>query len=509
MDLQIIKQNIKTNETALSEQRETAIDLEFTLPDYCPKIERIVKCTLTPRISNVSYTAAGVTADGEACISLLYTAADNMGLFGYETEVQFSKSIDCADCDRLMITAKARAEYVNCRAVNERKLDIHGAVMISFSGVGGEEVETVVGSDCDKLQLRRERMKAIELCGGASKRFVIDEELILPQMSDSIENIIRSDADIEITDLRTVADRAVVKGVLSVSMLYRSASGGCDTSSQTVPIEQIIDLDNAGEDCICRADAMICSLKLKPFTNAEGECRSVMMSAKVNIDVTACCEKEIEIVSDCYSITHDLDVERKNISLRTFSENLSAVHQLRETLTFPENSLCRVIDVSCKTTDPDCSFEDGAVRVKGSLVVSVIAEDSDSRCSLFEKTVEYSHDFNVSCPRDMTADFHAVASSCSYSIKSESSIEIRAGINISGTVAADKRVSVITDIAADDDRRKQVGEMPAVILYFAKAGESIWQIAMKYNTAADLIMQANDLAADVLSDARVLMIPGV
>lgn len=509
MDLQLIRREMTISRDVLAEQAEQAIDLEFTLPDYCPKIEKIIKCTLTPRIGNVSYSGSTLTADGEAQLSLLYCTAEQPGLFGYETAVQFSKSTDCKhDCDKMMITATVTPGYVNCRAVNERKLDIHGAVMLHFKGVQNDTLDVVVGSECSSLQLRRIKTENLENCGYASKQFIIQQDFNLPQTSGSIENIIRTNAEVSVSDCKFLADKAIVKGTLDLNILYRNASGECETFYGSVPLEEIADVEGVDENCYKNVQIMLCSLKIKPFTDSNGECRSMQAEAKINIDLAGSKINELEPVCDCYSVTNNLDVQRKNIAVKTAAQQISGSHQLREMIELGE-AVGGIIDVSCDCGTIAAAFEASTLTVRGTVIASIIAQDSQNNCICYEKKLPFTHEFAVEPCAEHTADIKAIISGCSYSMKSDDSIELRAQIDLSGLVCCKKQMSVVTDITADDNSQKQIGDMPAIVLYFAKPQESVWDIAMRYNTSVDLIMGANGLDGDILAKDTVLLIPGI
>ena len=509
MDLQLIRREMSVFRDVLAEQAEQAIDLEFTLPDYCPKIEKIIKSTLTPRIGNVSYSGSTITAEGEAELNLLYCSSEQPGLFGYETAMQFSKSTDCKyDCDKMMITANVAPGYVNCRAVNERKLDVHGSVMLHFKGVQNDVFDVVVGSECSSLQLKRAKTENLENCGYASKQFILQQDFYLPQTSGSIENIIRTSGEVSVSDCKFLADKAIVKGELDLNILYRNASGECETFFGSVPIEEIADIEGVDEHCYKNVQIMLCSLKIKPFTDANGECRSMQAEAKINIDLAGSRINELEPVCDCYSVTNNLDVQRQSLNIKTAPQQLSASHQMREMIELG-TAIGSIIDVSCDCGSIAAAFEDRTMTVRGIVTATIIAKDSDGNCVCYEKKLPFSHEFEIEPCADHTADIKAIITGCSYSMKSDDSIELRAQIDITGLVCCKKQMNVITDITADDNSEKQIGDMPAIVLYFAKPQESVWDIAMRYNTSVDLIMGANGLDNDILATDTVLLIPGV
>ena len=70
------------------------------------------------------------------------------------------------------------------------------------------------------------------------------------------------------------------------------------------------------------------------------------------------------------------------------------------------------------------------------------------------------------------------------------------------------KMPLITDIAINDNALKDKAQ-PMLTVYFADRGERIWDIAKKYNTTAELIMQENDLSVTELENNQRLLIPTI
>ncbi len=52
-------------------------------------------------------------------------------------------------------------------------------------------------------------------------------------------------------------------------------------------------------------------------------------------------------------------------------------------------------------------------------------------------------------------------------------------------------------------------DSPALVVYFAKEKEALWDIAKKFRTSVELIKSENELREDVLDARRILLIPGM
>lgn len=508
MELVTEKRKMNGLISCVNEKVEQAIDLEFSLPDYCPKIEKIIKCRLKPHISNLSYSSNTVTADGEATLSLLY-CTKNSTLFGYETEVQFSKGTDIQnDCDRAMINAKADVEYVNCRAVNERKLSVHGAISIVFYGICNKENEIICKSDDNMLQMLKKEVNTISLCSFSSKQVIVDERLDIASASESIENIIKTDCQIHVNECKFVAGKAVVKAELCVNALYLNASNICECFKSVIPIEQMIDADSVDDECINKVTATICSFKLKSYTDINGECRSIDVNAKLSIDIYSLKEEKNEYIKDCYSLKNELLIDKNTVDNVSGAYKVDEAKSVKHILEFDGNALKNVIDVSCEVANVGYTYDDERITAKGIIAVCVVAQNESDEYVSYEKNIDFEHEFNTN-GKNLSTDLCCDVAGCSYNIKSLNELEMRVKICICGIAFCHERLSVVNGIEVDENKTVDTTDMPAVVLYFAKKGESIWDIAMRYKTGCDLICEANGINSEAVESDRVLMIPAM
>ena len=133
MEHKNLKTSIYSLDKVFNDCAEQPIDIDFTLPDYCPDISKILKCKAVPRISSKSVSGNCVSVEGCATVTVIYCGDDN-NISSYEYLYPFSKKFDVdGDTVGTIIDAKTKCEYINCRAVSGRKIDIHGAVSVNIS----------------------------------------------------------------------------------------------------------------------------------------------------------------------------------------------------------------------------------------------------------------------------------------------------------------------------------------------------------------------------------------
>ena len=94
MEYPLNKTTVYAVKSILDTVCEQPVDAEVTLPDYCPDIERILRCSLTEWIDSESVSGGELSAQGSARISVLYIDADKHHIRSFEHQTPWSAAIE-------------------------------------------------------------------------------------------------------------------------------------------------------------------------------------------------------------------------------------------------------------------------------------------------------------------------------------------------------------------------------------------------------------------------------
>lgn len=507
MNLDSVKKNITTTKKAYEKRNEYPVDCEFTLPDYCPDIERILKCNITSRISNLSVLSDTAQVDINAVICVLYVTKEDK-LFGYEMPMSLSKSINVGVIDKETIKSySTKTEYVNCRAVNNRKIDIHGSVSVMLKLLMNDEKNYICVINDDSVVLKHCKEKILQPTGFASKQVNIADDIMLSQSSGSVSNIIRSDASVVVDECKTIANKAILKLTVNYEILYLSTDLRYECIKHSVPVNQVIDIEGTDENSVCKACADICSVAFKPVTNSEGEMRTINTTSKVNISVVSHHIKDIDMVTDGYSTRFESELERETVTCERFisalNENITASDCINVS-----SQISEIIDLRCMPLNHGCKTENGNTFICGDIAVCISLEDENGACKYYEKVVPFSEKISAKdCDEGCVFDLNITPISCSYNISSGNAIDLKAELNVNGFITKQFNMNAVTMMKIDEEKEKSFDDMPSLVVYYGMAGESIWDIALKYNTSADRICDANNISQENLSENTMLLIP--
>lgn len=507
MEMNIVKQKVATNETFFEQSIEQPIDTDFTLPDYCGDVVRVLKCRMCPRILSKSVGGESLIVDGIAAITLIY-CDENKKICSFEQDVPFQKNIPLkGSVENCNVSVCAATDYLNCRPITPKKIDLHGVILLKVKATGCKNTDIITDIDCEGTQLKSGFCPATNPISQSEKVVVIEEDLELSNGSSSILSVLRSDARTVIDECKLIGNKAVVSGDLIINALYCTDEGNAEIYENKIPFNQIIDVETEGEDCRCEAKIDVMSLMLKPRTNLSGETKSFALESKMCITVLVSCENDLPVLYDAFNIQKPLKLNMSKVIFKKLESTYSERYLCKKTLEFSENSFGSVVDMWCDEKINGVSIKEGTLTAYGTVVICLLLRDGEGEPQYYERAVdfEYTHAVDAST-KGLTAEVEVETASKAYTIQGDSRLEARIELSISVAFYRQNGENVIVDAELDEEGETPKKKAP-IVVYFAEQGETVWDIAKRYNSAPADILITNKLENEVLDKPCTLIIP--
>ncbi len=503
----------KTNAVALRRMlfegaAEQPVDSDITLPEYFPDIMRVLKCTLTPRVTSVQGTADRITAEGSALLRILYLSEENC-VRCFEQNIPFSKYAECKTADNACVGAHAKTEYVNCRVQSPRRLDIHGSISIAFSMYCREASPLICDCTGGGIQMRKKRVKYSSLAGCTEKLFSLHETLELGTAKPSIAQIIKCEATALIEDIKIVSGKALIKGELIVRTLYIADNEENDIQNMehSMPISQIVEIDGAEEDCTADAALTVSSLEIAAKTDATGALRLLDASVCLCAQLSLYTDCESDVILDAYSTQYEIGMQKRNVELRRICDRFSDTYLCRGTPDAAGSAIQQILDMTCQDIQYTASVSDGALHLQGTVRIGLLYIDRENQWGFTDRSFDFTYTRAVAAAGErMICEPHITVSGVGFLLSTEDKVDARVELDISAVIFSAETVQIATEIEIDEENRKRQ-KHAALTIYFSQEGESVWEIARRYNTTADAIMTENHLTGDTVESKCKLLIP--
>ncbi len=504
MELKLTRQPLFINDVLIDQNVEQPIECDALLPDYCPDIVRILKCSVAPTVTGRRASPGKLELEGMAVVTVYYVSTGD-GIARGEYKVPFSRIVEMkADHPAPVLSITARADYVNCRAVNQRRLDIRGALVITVRGVGCREEQVAADGSGMGLQMKREQAEASRLLGWGSRESRVSETVDLTYGKPPVQAIVRTGAAARVTECKQVAGKAVLRGELNLHILYQATTGGFDQLEYTLPTSAICELDGLDDQSICDVWQRVASISAEPAAAEDGEYRRIALDAVVESQVRGWQPYTAQFCSDCYSTRNQCTFRNRTVPL---ARALGAVRETipyKETIPLPEN-VETVVDLWCEGADMAPRAEGGGPVAEGRLTIAMFAKMSDGQLYYFDKVLETS--CKVPCETEgAVLEGRLTCQSCAFSFAANDALEVRCELELTGLLTTQGRAVLMDDIEVDEKKPKEITSPPGLYLYLADQGETLWDIAKRYNTNIDQITGENPQEGDG-QERRVLLIP--
>lgn len=507
MEQKSIKTQVFTKEKIFSSSAEQPIDVDFSLPDYYPDINKIIKCRAVPRISAKGISGRSINIDGTVTVTVIY-CDENGRICSYEYQYPFQKNFEGdTDTENAVLNANVRCEYINCRAVTNRKIDIHGACGIYVSLIMRKGCEVISDIDDPDIELLRGAAPATSPVSCAEKYLMMDEEIDLGENQQPVSSVVRYDAQAFVKETKILVGKAVVKGELAVTALCCTSEGALQTVRSTIPFSQIVEIESLSEECIVDTCVQISYLEItvKPTDSGEGRC--LKADSKLLIRCESSCDNDVPVIFDAYSKKYECTVEKQSVLFEKLCKNISESFVCKKNIELQGEGVSSVADMWCEVKPSSCSALDGRVSVSGTVTVTIIAYDTDDMPFLCEKPIDFEYTLNTDEKGEIKFNPSITVASSSYTLTGADSAEVRIELNISGALCRCETVSVVTGIKSDCEKPIERKNRSAMTIYFAQSGERVWDIAHRYGASIGQIRQINDIQGETLLNDRMILVP--
>ncbi|MDR0821920.1 MAG: DUF3794 domain-containing protein [Oscillospiraceae bacterium] len=515
MELQLNKETVYINEVLYDGQTEQGVEFDYVLPDYYPDIFKVLKCTLTPRVASHSVSGSQLFLEGAAYIRVMYLAADSKKVYCVDQRYTFSKTIDLGkNADGAVVTVTPKTDYVNCRAVSGRRIDVRGAVSIKVKVTAEKSADIITGANGDGIETQNDTVSYGGEKLNAQEIIIIRDDIDLGTSKDGSAYLIGAEANVTASEHKVIADKVIVKAEVTVKAIYAINKDNendlaLHTMEAVIPVNKIIDLKGVTEKHTVFVNLSVLDIDLAPKPVSDGENRVFTCDLSLDCKVSAAVDTEVSLVTDLYSTMFDTDFLTWNVKAQSLPKLVTEQLILKSSLEGTEDNIAEITDAKIETSNLVFRARgDGELTATGQAVFTAIGKYADGTPAMLERTEPFEAVIPVlGIGEEYSVEGGVQVSHVTYNITGENRVDVRATLVLRAAVYNIVNLTTVKDITVNTEKPKTKDTNYALKLYYAEDGESIWDIAKRYNTGAAAIISENDLSGGIVTDPTMLLIP--
>lgn len=514
MDFKVNREILDWSEVVFDGLQEQSVELDYILPDYFPDIFKMIKCQLLPRIISSNVAMDKITYELIIGIKILYCSEGSSAVHCIEQKLNYTKSLDLTkSCTNPTVTLTPKVDYVNCRVVNQRRLDLRGAISTKIKIICQQSQEVVSDAYGMNVQLKKTPVTYAARRLNAQKRVTVTEEFDLGFAKPAVIGIIRCDAIITSGDKKVIANKLITKGEARIDLLYSCKKDDTDALESmqfTLPYSQILDMDGIDERFESNIDVTAISCDMTAKQGADGDNKLLICELILMINCSAIQNATLDVVTDAYSTTHPCDFAVVNARVERSPRPLCESFMTKASLSYNDGELDCIYDAWAKVNALTARIKSDMNQIAfvGSITYCVMVRNSSATPIMLELEQPFEYAIDVDKLSDgSTLEPSGTIASVSYSLASTNTVEVKAELRLCGNLFDVTTCRALSDISVDDASVKAREGDYALKLYFADKDEDVWNIAKRYSTSISAIMEENDLVTQTLTERGMLLIP--
>lgn len=480
---------------------EQALEAVVNLPEYFGEVSSVLCCVAEPSLNSVRVAAGRINAEGEVLIRIIYVSPEGR-LYSYQLNTQFSRAVDAELDEGDELISRVRPESFICRAESANRLSIRGSVLISHRVF--RRIEQSIVCNCEGMSQKKAELSLISTSAAAQKHFVINDSIELPSSVGKIESLLASSAQTVINDIKLISDKAMLTGDILLNLLYLS-EGATEPQgySASLPFTEVVDILGAAEGDICTARVSADSLDIS--TNTTARQQELCCYLKLSAELLCHRRLEVEAVLDAYSTEAEARLTSAPMSCLVSVEAIKESYTVSKEIDLGQNSTALVLDVQTGIAEVKSRLSEGRLILEGSINISILQKSPEGMFIRCERAL----DFEWSRPIAETAldcEFEPQTAIVGKSFRQEGNrLRLSCELMIEGSACLTREQRVVEQIELLDEGKSPLRRQ-GLIVYFAREGESLWDIAKHYNVPLEVLKSDNRLSEDSLDKKTTLLI---
>lgn len=506
--MELLKKSIHMNRLKDKNSFNITVDEDCVIPDSKPDVVRKIRECGNVCVEKVRAMEEKAGISGVLAYSFLYSCgegyASTSGKIPFEEIVQM-QGVTPQD----ILSCKVVLEDLKISVVNSRKISIRAIISVTLTAEEIIDRECVEGIAGDDVKVKNKTMKVMRLCGAKRDTFRVRESVATDRDMGNIGEVIWYELEPCEVKVKCTDEGVEIKGVLNIFVMYsgemdreriycykgQSVFGGMIPMSDWSPeVHLIMNIISMEKSLITRGDA-------------NGENRIFDAEILMTLDIRGYVSEKDELPEDMFSPKRELELISQPVDYRALAGEKEVECKITEK--FKINNAAKVLNTVSKVFVEDVFVNDRGINAEGIVNVELCYHTTDEKDPV--AAIRYAMPFSK------TADYEGIAGECmtevgienvrtDYELISENEIKIEVTMTMNILTCCNCTDMMVTDVKEHPVDINKIKCLPGLTGYIVQKGDTLWNIAKRYHTTVESIMEINKLTSEEIYPGMKLIV---
>ncbi|MBR1779901.1 MAG: DUF3794 domain-containing protein [Oscillospiraceae bacterium] len=468
---------------------------EAIVPDALPDIGTVLSAAATPMIERYLITGGTLHCDGTIAADVVYQAEGEEAFYSLHVALPVRLSSEIAGLDEgCRVQLCCCLDGLSIRVMNPRKVLVNGDFVVQAAVYRGGEIRYSTGIEtaAEGIQTRVERQMLQFAAVQTEKQFPIEDEITLGVGRLPMESLLSLRAIPYCSECRIVGARMIFKGCLQLECRFRREDGVLECQNLEVPLSQVLDAGQAGEDATAQVRLSLTSLQVELVNGDRLAIQGEVLASALVFDT-----RTVSLLTDAYST---------NAASQVAAERGEGL-RLTETsnLTMPFRQVLDVETLNAEVLDQQVMMTECAPSAQGGVIcrlrIMAVLRDENSAMTRVERVCEIPLELDGAV---RAGDIHLLEATC---LAAAGGMEVRGKLHLDRIRAEKVPYTCLSSFTLTEGETAAGEGQPSAVLRKLRTGESLWDVAKACYATVEDILSVNQIGDEAQAREKFLLIP--
>lgn len=514
--MEIKLQSIHMNRVNCRNSFRLTVDDDVNVPDNKADVQSIIRKTGTVRLNEKKVSGTRLYMKGILSYHVLYLSEDKDRVIqSIRGELPFDESVELPEeCREENLCVRAEIEEFEIGMIHSRKLAIRALLGILVQAEELHDVRAAVGiENGGKIYTRTKKIPVTSIAVDKKDTVRLREDFFLPSGKESVEELLYWEMLLRNTQARAKEGSVEAKGELSLFAIWQgdSENENVECYETVLPFQTDFEISGCKDGLIEDVSFRLMNESLAVKANEDGENRLFEAEAVLEAEMKLYEEGEMELIADLYAtdgaVTPTMQEEEyENLLLKNDSR-----YRMSERLPLEEGmpGILQICRGSAEIKPDVCERDGETLKLSGILEVDIlyISEDDSRPFQSYHGELPFRHQIEIrGLSDDSTYDIRCNVAEATFSMVRSAEAEVRADLDFSVLAMEKRKDNMIVDAQREEFDANRFEELPSMVGYIVKNGETLWDIAKRYSVAEDEIIRPEEHGSEVREGETLLLV---
>ncbi len=513
--LELVKKNIHMDCIKAKAGNQITVEDDVNIPDLRPDIDKVIFHSGVVKIEEAKAGNGQVTVRGALAVSILYTSDEEEEPLGkVETNLPFEEQFHMEGVETGdPVYVRHMLEDLSVGIINSRKISIRALMTLElcvreiFDEPAAVDLETEL-----QAEYRRKPLQIMETAVCKKDIFRFRHEETLPTHLPNVFEVLYGSVAPGALECIAGEDKLLVRGNVKLFFLYSpdGEEGAARFFETVVPIQGEVPCSGMHDMMIPCVGVSLGSVEYEVKPDFDGEDRVFAIEAVFDLDIKAYEEKTYEILADMYGITKEIETQCKEGSFMNLLRRNSGKARIKERIQLDNANLMSLIHHEETAMLEDVEIDGGEMTMMGNVHLRCLYLTNEEMAGYgyMEEDIPFVYTMEIgdTAGKNISQDIQIAIEQMDVTALDSSQMECNGIISVTAVVFEEKKEPIITGASVCELDGDKMKNLPGMVIYIVKPGDSLWQIGKEYYIPVEAIKAMNGLTKDEIQPGDKLLL---